>query len=53
MPAYVNLPRILNLGKAAYLGASYNPFALDNDPNSPNFRYTANGSPVGPTRIWW
>ncbi len=38
MPAYVNLPRMLGLGKAAYLGASYNPFAPDNDPNSPNFQ---------------
>ena len=27
LPAYVNLPRQLGLGKAAYLGASYNPFA--------------------------
>src|SRR5262245_34000387 len=38
LPAYVNLPRNLSLGKAAYLGASYNPFAPDDDPNSPNFR---------------
>jgi hypothetical protein len=38
LPAYVNLPRLLNLGKAAYLGASYNPFAPDNDPNSPGFQ---------------
>jgi hypothetical protein len=38
LPAYVNLPRILNLGKAAYLGASFNPFAPDNDPNSSNFQ---------------
>lgn len=38
MPAYVNLPRMLGLGKAAYLGASYNPFAPDNDPNLPNFQ---------------
>jgi hypothetical protein len=38
LPAYVNLPRVLNLGKAAYLGASYNPFAPDNDPNSPSFQ---------------
>jgi hypothetical protein len=38
LPAYVNLPRILSLGKAAYLGASFNPFAPDDDPNSPNFR---------------
>jgi hypothetical protein len=38
LPAYVNLPRVLSLGKAAYLGASYNPFAPDSDPNSPNFQ---------------
>jgi hypothetical protein len=38
LPAYVNLPRMLNLGKAAYLGASYNPFAPDNDPNSDSFQ---------------
>ena len=38
LPAYVNLPRILSLGKAAYLGASYNPFAPDNDPNSSSFQ---------------
>src|SRR3954465_8237032 len=38
LPAYVNLPRLLNLGKAAYLGASYNPFAPDDDPNNPGFQ---------------
>lgn len=38
LPAYVNLPRLLNLGKAAYLGASYNPFAPDNDPNQDSFQ---------------
>jgi hypothetical protein len=38
LPAYVNLPRVLSLGKAAYLGASYNPFAPDSDPNSEGFR---------------
>jgi hypothetical protein len=38
LPAYVNLPRVLSLGKAAYLGASYNPFAPDSDPNSGNFQ---------------
>jgi hypothetical protein len=38
MPAYVNLPRLLGLGKAAYLGASYNPFAPDANPNDPSFR---------------
>src|SRR4051812_40529803 len=37
MPAYVNLPRQLGLGKAAYLGASYNPFAPDDDPNNDSF----------------
>src|SRR5262245_37507958 len=38
LPAYVNLPRLLSLGKAAYLGASYNPFAPDADPNSTTFQ---------------
>ncbi len=38
LPAYVNLPRVLGLGKAAYLGASYNPFAPDSDPNSDSFQ---------------
>ncbi len=38
LPAYVNLPRVLSLGKAAYLGASYNPFAPDSDPNSASFQ---------------
>jgi hypothetical protein len=37
MPAYVNLPRQIGLGKAAYLGASYNPFAPDSDPNQDDF----------------
>lgn len=38
MPPYVNLPRRLGLGNAAYLGASYNPFAPDDDPNNLNFQ---------------
>ena len=38
LPAYVNLPRPLNLGKAAYLGASYNPFSPDDDPNRDGFQ---------------
>jgi len=38
LPAYVNLPRMLNLGKAAYLGASFNPFTPDNDPNDVYFQ---------------
>jgi len=37
MPAYVNLPYALGLGKAAYLGAEYNPFAPESDPNSDGF----------------
>jgi hypothetical protein len=38
LPAYVNLPRKVPFGNAAYLGASYNPFAPDADPNTPNFQ---------------
>jgi hypothetical protein len=38
LPAYVNLPRVLSLGKAAYLGASFNPFAPDSDPSSDSFQ---------------
>lgn len=38
LPAYVNLPRPLGLGKAAYLGASFNPFSPDSDPNSDGFQ---------------
>ena len=38
LPSYVNLPRVLSLGKAAYLGASYNPFAPDANPNDASFQ---------------
>ncbi|QDU98147.1 DUF1501 domain-containing protein [Lignipirellula cremea] len=38
LPAYVNLPRPINMGKAAYLGASYNPFSPESDPNSDGFQ---------------
>lgn len=38
LPAYVNLPYRLGLGKAAYLGAAYNPFSPDGDPNYPGFQ---------------
>ncbi|MDB5339341.1 MAG: hypothetical protein JWN70_4960 [Planctomycetaceae bacterium] len=38
MPAYVTLPRRLGLGNAAYLGASYNPFTPDDDPNQDGFK---------------
>jgi hypothetical protein len=37
MPAYVNLPRQAPFSKAAYLGASFNPFSPDNDPNQEGF----------------
>lgn len=38
LPAYCNLPNTLGLGKAAYLGASYNPFSPDSDPNNDGFQ---------------
>jgi hypothetical protein len=38
LPAYVNLPRKVSFGSAAYLGASFNPFAPDANPNEPNFQ---------------
>jgi hypothetical protein len=38
LPAYVNLPRKVSFGNAAYLGASYNPFSPDANPNDPGFQ---------------
>ena len=38
MPAYCTVPNRLDLGKAAYLGASYNPFSPDSNPNDPGFQ---------------
>jgi len=38
LPAYVNLPRKASFANAAYLGASYNPFAPDANPNEANFQ---------------
>ena len=38
LPAYVNLPRKASFANAAYLGASYNPFAPDANPNDPTFQ---------------
>ncbi len=38
VPAYVNLPRKVSFGNAAYLGASYNPFTPDANPNEPTFQ---------------
>ncbi|HEV3022230.1 MAG TPA: DUF1501 domain-containing protein, partial [Pirellulales bacterium] len=37
IPPYVTLPRRQNFTKAAYLGASYNPFSPESDPNSHGF----------------
>jgi hypothetical protein len=38
LPAYVNLPKPISFPNAAYLGASYNPFSPDSDPNSDGFQ---------------
>ncbi|WP_439624952.1 DUF1501 domain-containing protein [Gemmata sp.] len=38
LPAYVNLPRKVPFGSAAYLGASYNPFTPDATPNDAGFQ---------------
>ena len=38
LPAYVNLPKQVAFGKAAYLGASFNPFSPDSNPNEANFQ---------------
>lgn len=38
LPAYVTVPRHHHFCKAAYLGASYDPFAPDADPNSDGFQ---------------
>jgi len=38
LPAYVNLPKPISFSSAAYLGASYNPFSPDSDPNSGDFQ---------------
>jgi len=38
LPAYVSLPRKAPFSSAAYLGASYNPFTPDSDPNGDNFQ---------------
>jgi hypothetical protein len=38
LPAYVNLPRQVSFGKAAYLGSAYNPFSPDAKPTDPGFQ---------------
>ncbi len=37
IPPYVTLPRAQAFAKAAYVGASYNPFSPESDPNSDGF----------------
>jgi hypothetical protein len=37
LPAYVSIPRRQLLGGAAYLGAAYNPFTTESDPNAANY----------------
>jgi hypothetical protein len=37
LPAYVSIPRRQLLGGSAYLGAAYNPFTIESDPNSPRY----------------
>ncbi|MBL8852304.1 MAG: DUF1501 domain-containing protein, partial [Planctomycetaceae bacterium] len=38
LPAYVSVPRPPAYGKSAYLGAAYNPFTTDSEPNSREFK---------------
>lgn len=37
LPAYVSIPRRQLLGGAAYLGAAYNPFTTESDPNARDY----------------
>ena len=53
VPPYVGLPRINSVGLspgdhgAAYLGAAYNPFSVDGDPNDPKYRVSNLSLPKG------
>jgi uncharacterized protein (DUF1501 family) len=38
LPAYVSVPRPPAYGKSAYLGAAYNPFTTESEPNSKEFK---------------
>ncbi len=38
MPAYAAVPRKVSFGSAAYLGAGFNPFATEMEPNAKDFR---------------
>jgi len=37
LPAYVAVPKRVSYGSAAYLGAAYNPFTTQNNPNDKDF----------------
>jgi hypothetical protein len=47
MPPYVSIPRRQLLGAAAYLGAAYNPFTTESDPNSPTYAVQNLNLPLG------
>jgi hypothetical protein len=38
LPAYVSIPRRQLLGAAAFLGSAYNPFTIESDPNSEQYK---------------
>lgn len=38
MPAYVSMPRATRYGSATWLGKAYNPFVVDSDPSSADFK---------------
>lgn len=38
LPAYVAVPRAVSFGAAAYLGAAYNPFTADGEPQADDFQ---------------
>lgn len=37
LPAYAAIPKVMRNGRAAFLGNSYDPFEVGNDPNAPDF----------------
>ncbi len=37
LPPYVSVPNLLNSGGPAFLGPTYSPFVIENDPASPDF----------------
>ena len=57
MPSYVGLPVVHSVGLspgyhgAAYLGASFNPYATPGDPSTPNYRQDSLDLPTGVTPV--